>query len=74
MLTDHFPGWRLQTFTISFRTPIRHGDALSFWGTVTQKDEQQGIETIHCDVVVENGAGDRAIVGTAILQPRQAPR
>jgi acyl dehydratase len=71
MLTDHFPGWRLQTFTISFRTPIRHGDALSFWGTVTQKDEQQGIATIHCDVIVENGNGDRAIVGTAMLQPRR---
>lgn len=73
MLTNHFPGWRLQTFNISFRTPVRHGDALSFWGTVTQKDEQQGVATIHCDMVVENGNGDRAIVGTATLHPR-APR
>jgi acyl dehydratase len=70
MLTNHFPGWRLQTFNISFRAPVRHGDALSFWGTVTQKEEQQGIATIHCDVIVENGNGDRAIVGTATLQPR----
>ncbi len=70
MLAEHFPGWRLQTFAISYRTPIRHGDTLSFWGTVTQKDEQQGIMTIHCDVIVENGNGDRAIVGTAMLQPR----
>ena len=74
MLADHFPGWRLQTFNISFRTPVRHGDTLSFWGTVTQKDEQQGIATIHCDMIVENGNGDRAIVGTATLQPRLLPR
>lgn len=74
MLGDHFPGWRLQTFNVSFRTPIRHGDTLSFWGTVTQKDEQQGIATIHCDMIVENGNGDRAIVGTATLQPRLLPR
>ncbi len=70
MLTNHFPGWRLQTFNISFRSPVRHGDALSFWGTVTQKDEQQGLATIHCDIIVENGNGDRAIVGTATLHPR----
>jgi len=70
MLTDHFPGWRLQTFNISFRAPVRHGDSLSFWGTVTQKEEHQGIATIHCDMIVENGNGDRAIVGTATLHPR----
>jgi acyl dehydratase len=70
MLTNHFPGWRLQTFNVSFRAPVRHGDTLSFWGTVTQKEEQQGIATIHCDLLVENGNGDRAIVGTATLQPR----
>lgn len=71
MLTEHFLGWRLQTFNISFRTPVRHGDSLSFWGTVTQKDEQQGVATIHCDMIVENGNGDRAIVGTATLQYRR---
>jgi acyl dehydratase len=70
MLTNHFPGWRLQTFNISFRAPVRHGDSLSFWGTVTQKDAQPGIATIHCDMIVENGNGDRAIVGTATLHPR----
>ena len=74
MLADRFPGWRLQTFNISYRAPIRHGGTLSFWGTVTQKDEQQGIATIHCDVIVENGNGDRAIVGTATLQPRLLSR
>ncbi len=71
ILMEHFSGWRLQTFAISFRTPIRHGDSLSFWGTVTQKEEQQGSATVHCDVIVENSNGDRAIVGTATLQPRR---
>lgn len=74
MLTDYFVGWRLQTFNLSFRAPVRHGDVLTFWGTVTQKDEQNGVATVHCDLVVENSNGDRALVGTATLQPRSPGR
>jgi acyl dehydratase len=70
MLTEYFTGWRLQTFNISFRAPVRHGDVLTCLGTVTQKDEHDGRVTIHCDLVVENANGDRALVGTAMLQPR----
>jgi acyl dehydratase len=73
LLTDHFSGWRIQTFQVSFRTPVRHGDTLNFWGNVTEKsgDETEGTASIHCDVVVENQNGDRVIVGTATLGPRQ---
>jgi len=69
LLIDHFPGWRLQTFQVSFRTPVRHGDTLNFWGNVTEKSGDEGEKTasIHCDVVVENQNGDRVIVGTATL-------
>ena len=72
LLIDHFPGWRLQTFQVSFRTPVRHGDTLNFWGNVTEKSGDEGESTafIHCDVVVENQHGDRVIVGTATLGPR----
>ena len=72
LLIDHFPGWRLQTFQVSFRTPVRHGDTLNFWGNVTEKsgDEAASTAAIHCDVVVENQHGDRVIVGTATLGPR----
>ncbi len=70
MLTSHFPGWRLRTLNVSFRTPVNHGDTLAFWGTVTEKSDHDGVPTIHCDVVVENQHGDRAIVGTATLQRR----
>jgi len=72
MLTDHFPGWRLQTFNLSFRTPVAHGDTLNCWGTVTEKSgqEAEGTATIHCDVIAENQHGDRVIVGTATLGTR----
>lgn len=70
MLTDHFPGWRLRALHTSFRTPVGHGDTLTYWGTVTEKSEQDGRETIHCDVVTENQQGERVIVGTATLQRR----
>lgn len=73
LLIDHFPGWRLRTFQVSFRTPVRHGDTLNFWGNVTEKsgDEAESTAAIHCDVVVENQIGDRVIVGTATLGPRR---
>jgi acyl dehydratase len=69
LLIDHFPGWRLQTFQVSFRTPVRHGDTLTFWGNVTEKsgDEVESTAAIHCDIIVENQHGDRVIVGTATL-------
>jgi len=73
MLTTHFFGWRLQTLTVSFRAPIRHGDTLTCVGTVTQKEEQEGNPLIHCDLIAENTNGDRCLVGTAILCPRRAP-
>jgi acyl dehydratase len=72
MLTRHFVGWRLQTLTISFRAPVRHGDTLTYLGTVTQKEEEAGAHLIHCDILAENGNGDRCLVGTAILCPRRA--
>jgi acyl dehydratase len=69
MLTDHFPGWRLRTFNVSFRTPVGHGDTLNCWGMVTEKSgqEEDGTATVHCDVVAENHQGERVIVGTASL-------
>ena len=71
MLTEHFPGWRLCTLNTNFRAPVSHEDAMTFWGTVTEKSEPEGVATIHCDVVVENAQGERVIVGTATLQKRQ---
>ena len=70
MLTEYFTGWRLQTFNISFRAPVRHGDALMCSGMVTQKEEDDGVYVIHCDIIAENTNGDRALVGTATLHPR----
>lgn len=74
LLTTHFVGWRLQTLTISFRSPVRHGDTLTCVATITQKEEQGGALRIHCDLVAENSNGDRCLVGTAILCPRQPAR
>ena len=74
LLTTHFPGWRLQNLTISFRSPVRHGDTLSCLGIVTQKEEQNGMLLVHCDLLAENTNGDRCLVGTAILRPRSPNR
>ena len=74
MLTEYFTGWRLQTFNISFRAPVRHGDALTCSGTVTQKEENNGACIVHCDIIAENTNGDRALVGTATLHPRAVQR
>jgi len=71
MLVDYFPGWRLRTLSLSFRAPVKHGEQLTCWGTVTEKDITEGIPTVHCDVVAETAQGERAVVGTAVLQRRQ---
>jgi len=74
MLREHLPGWRLRTFNISFRAPVRHGDVLTCLGLVTQKEESDGIAIVHCDVFAENQNGDRALVGTATLAPRSSAK
>ncbi len=74
MLREYLPGWRLQTFNISFRAPVRHGDVLTCLGLVTQKEESDSVAIVHCDVFAENQNGDRALVGTATLTPRSAFR
>ena len=73
MLLAYFPGWRIRTLSVSFRSPVKHGEHLSCWGTVTEKDISEGIPTVHCDVVAETAQGERAVVGTVSLQ-RRLPR
>jgi acyl dehydratase len=67
LLKDSFPGWRLKSMSTTFRTPALHGEPISIWGNVTEKDEHDGLFTVHCDVVVENPRGDRIAIGTAML-------
>jgi acyl dehydratase len=70
---DSFAGWQLRSFHTTFRTPALHGETLTLWGTVTEKARQDGVATVHCDVVAENQRGDRVIVGTVIMSRREAP-
>ena len=71
VLKDYFVGWRITTLNTSFRTPVAHGDTLSFWGMVTEKKHEEGVDLVDCDVVIENQNGDRVIVGTAIMTRRE---
>ena len=75
MIKDFFVGWRLRTLNTTFRTPVRHGETISFSGMITEKNEDDGVPTVYCDLLVENEQGERAITGTAILvlqPPRSA--
>lgn len=72
MLKDHFVGWQVRALQTTFRTPALHGEPLNLWGTVTEKTDQGGVPTVHCDIVAENQRGDRVIVGTATLSWRGA--
>lgn len=71
MLKDHFAGWQVRALQTTFRTPALHGEPLNLWGTVTEKTDQDGVLTVHCDLVAENERGDRVIVGTATLSWRR---
>jgi acyl dehydratase len=70
VLKDYFVGWRLKSMGTTFRTPALHGEPISIWGNVTELSVEDGIATVHCDIVVENPRGDRVAVGTAILTRR----
>ncbi len=70
MLKDYFVGWQVRALQTTFRTPALHGEPLNLWGTVTEKTDQDGVPTVHCDVVAENERGDRVIAGTATLSWR----
>ena len=48
---------------------VRHGDTIALWGMITEKNEEDGVPTVYCDLVVENEHGERAITGTAVLVP-----
>jgi acyl dehydratase len=72
MVKDYFAGWQLRALHTTFRTPVGHGETLTLWGTVTEKTEQDGVATVHCDVVAENQRGDRVIVGMATLSRRES--
>ncbi len=71
LLKDSFPGWSLQSMSTTFRTPARHGEPLTLLGNVTEKSDEDGSATVHCDVVVENPRGDRVAVSTATLRQRK---
>jgi acyl dehydratase len=73
LLKDSFPGWQLKSMSTTFRTPARHGEPLNIWGNVTETSQEDGVSTVHCDVVVENPRGDRVAVGTATLRRLPLP-
>lgn len=72
LLKDSFPGWQLKSISTTFRTPALHGEPLNIWGNVTEISDDNGVATIHCDVIVENPRGDRVAVGTAVMRQRQS--
>ena len=68
---------RLRSLNTTFRTsssPVRHGDTIALWGMITEKNEEDGVPTVYCDLVVENEHGERAITGTAVLIPYTSQR
>lgn len=71
LLKDYFVSWQLKSMSTTFRTPALHGEPISIWGNVTEKDEHDGLFTVHCDVVVENPRGDRVAVGTAVMTRKE---
>lgn len=60
------PAGRLRRLGTTFRSLALAGATAKVHGAVTEKDEEH--RTIECDLWMENGEGDRLVLGTATLE------
>jgi len=51
---------------VRFVAPIRPGDRIKIGGTVKRLFEEDGEQFLECDLFIEKGKGEKAVVGRAI--------
>ena len=68
-LSDWAPGARLARLGTTFRGLAVADQAIVVRGNVVEKHERAGQRaTLECEVWIENGEGERVVVGTATLE------
>jgi acyl dehydratase len=68
MLLRRLRGWRIRRLGTTFRVSVIAGETITLGGVVTEWHAEPGGERIVCDLVLENGDGERASTGTAHLR------
>jgi len=61
-------GWVLggKLLDVRFVAPIRPGDRIKIGGTITRVFEDQGMKQAECDLYIEKGDGQKAVLGRGI--------
>ena len=68
MLLRRLRGWRIARLSTTFRVSVIAGETIALSGVVTEWHVEPEGERIVCDLVLENGDGERAATGTAELR------
>lgn len=67
-LSDWAPGARLARLGTTFRGLAVADQEIVIRGNIVEKHERGDRTTLECDVWMENGEGERVVVGTATLE------
>lgn len=68
LLTEWRPGVRLKRISATFRAMVRPNVSLTLHAVVTEKHASDHGNFIECDLVLENGDGERLVTGTATVE------
>jgi acyl dehydratase len=68
LLRQHFRGWHLEQLAATFRISVVTGDTITMSGVVTEVHHQSDGVRVVCELLIENGDGERATTGQATLR------
>jgi acyl dehydratase len=68
LLRRHFRGWCLEQLGTTFRISVITNDTITLRGVVTEVYHQPDGIRVVCDLLIENGDGERATTGQATLR------
>jgi acyl dehydratase len=68
LLTEWGDGVRLKRISATFRAMVRPNVSLTLHAVITEKHASDHGNFVECDLVLENGDGDRLVTGTATVE------
>ena len=77
MMSQLLTGWSdsvsLRKLDVVFRQPVPHERTLLLKGIVTDKEVNDGVPTLTCDVFLENEEGSKLVIGSATVVLPMSP-
>jgi len=67
LITDWAGPGALRDLDVVFRQPVPHDQPLIITGTINDTREENGENVVQCDILMTGAAGERYIIGTALV-------